>query len=358
MLAGAEARAGAAPAQDAAGLQGQEQQERLAGRKAAKRARRELEAAAGAAPGSGAGAAVQERLGAAPALPFTADPLDHCESEARCHEDIVPLLRELAERLGVAPASSLRLYDPFFCDGAAARNLSRLGFPRAYNRCEDFYDVASRGACPPHDVLVTNPPYSGDHIERILRFCLGGATPFALLVPNWVEKRDFWEPLVAAAHPRDGAGATRRLFVLTPVARYSYKFPAWVPASDRPEHVNEDGATSPFLSSWFVGVGDACPGVGPDGRLRLSDLFDAMDAQSRAQRRPWIAAHTARSAKFKLRNHAAALAGRGGGCGGGRGRGLGGRGGRGGASARGRHGQGPARGGGAAAARPRGGGGR
>lgn len=24
---------------------------------------------------------------------------------------------------------------------------------------------------PQHDVLLTNPPYSGDHVERLLRFC-------------------------------------------------------------------------------------------------------------------------------------------------------------------------------------------
>ncbi len=42
------------------------------------------------------------------------------------------------------------------------------------NRNEDFYATAARGDVPVHDVLVTNPPFSGDHKERILRFWCGG----------------------------------------------------------------------------------------------------------------------------------------------------------------------------------------
>ena len=33
------------------------------------------------------------------------------------------------------------------------------------------------GRVPAHDVLVTNPPYSGDHVERLLRWCRGNGRP-------------------------------------------------------------------------------------------------------------------------------------------------------------------------------------
>jgi hypothetical protein len=35
---------------------------------------------------------------------------------------------------------------------------------------EDFYQVIERNAEPEHDVLLTNPPYSADHIEAILQY--------------------------------------------------------------------------------------------------------------------------------------------------------------------------------------------
>ena len=40
---------------------------------------------------------------------------------------------------------------------------------------------------PEHDVVVTNPPFSGDHVSKILRFCSRrGAKPWFLLLPNFV----------------------------------------------------------------------------------------------------------------------------------------------------------------------------
>jgi hypothetical protein len=35
---------------------------------------------------------------------------------------------------------------------------------------EDFYAAMDSGACPQHDVLLTNPPYSDNHVERLLRW--------------------------------------------------------------------------------------------------------------------------------------------------------------------------------------------
>lgn len=61
-----------------------------------------------------------------------------------------------------------------------------------YNRNEDFYKVVERGMVPEHDVLVTNPPYSADHMQRCLRFCAANGRPWLLLLPNFVyRKRDY-----------------------------------------------------------------------------------------------------------------------------------------------------------------------
>lgn len=46
---------------------------------------------------------------------------------------------------------------------------------RRYNTTlEHLLVPADPPEVPQHDVLLTNPPYSGDHVERLLRFCRGG----------------------------------------------------------------------------------------------------------------------------------------------------------------------------------------
>jgi hypothetical protein len=108
-----------------------------------------------------------------------------------------------AERLG-KPREDLLIYDPYYCAGGVANHLAEEGFTNVYNRNEDFYAVVSSGRVPPvamhsasallrakhrsnqhariqHDVVVTNPPYSVDHVERLLCFLASDKKPFLLL---------------------------------------------------------------------------------------------------------------------------------------------------------------------------------
>ncbi len=39
--------------------------------------------------------------------------------------------------------------------------MGQRGFTKVYNQNEDFYAAIDLNTCPPFDVLVTNPPYSG-----------------------------------------------------------------------------------------------------------------------------------------------------------------------------------------------------
>jgi hypothetical protein len=50
--------------------------------------------------------------------------------------------------------------------------LQALGFSKVYNKNEDFYAAIEAAATPKHHALLTNPPYSGDHVERLLRHCV------------------------------------------------------------------------------------------------------------------------------------------------------------------------------------------
>lgn len=123
--------------------------------------------------------------------PFATEPGDHAETPFCAYEDIAPLLHRLAERLDVTPGS-LRIYDPFFCEGRVSTHLSTLGFTTVYNRNEDFYAVQREGRVPEYDVLVTNPPFSGDHIEGIHTFAVNSQKPYFILIPQYVSRKAFY----------------------------------------------------------------------------------------------------------------------------------------------------------------------
>ena len=124
------------------------------------------------------------RRRATTATPVSTDPDDHCETPLEAYADVVPFLTALASRLGVHPAK-LRVYDPYFCAGGVKDRLGLLGYGTVFNACRDAYADWDTGSFPDHDVLVTNPPYSDDHMEKLVRFVARRGKPFALLMPNF-----------------------------------------------------------------------------------------------------------------------------------------------------------------------------
>jgi len=201
-------------------------------------------------------------------LAFDADELDHCETAPQAYTHVAPLLTSLARSLGVEPAA-LRIYDPYFCNGAAARHLSEVGFESVHNKNEDFYEKTAAGATPPFDVLLTNPPYSADHPERLLDFCLSCGRPWLLLCPNWVYERPYFAQMHAGGGRGGGKGARgggasgSKVFFLAPRKRYHY----WTPRGRRTDlasggskakthgHTNAalGARTSPYISFWAGG---------------------------------------------------------------------------------------------------------
>ena len=153
---------------------------------------------------------------------FDANPDDHCETSAEAYADIVPMLKKYAAHIGKSP-SELRIYDPYFCAGSVKKNLASLGFPNVYNENEDFYAQIANGTLPKYvlqfkiahwpsiiaerlhsavlchgvynegfaclvrfDVLVTNPPYSKDHVLKLLDFAASQPQPHFLCMPSYV----------------------------------------------------------------------------------------------------------------------------------------------------------------------------
>jgi hypothetical protein len=178
-------------------------------------------------------------------FPYAVDDADHCETGADAYADIEPLLCQVAAALNKTK-DELLIYDPFYCQGAVKRHLAKLGFTNVYNRMEDFYEVQRQRAGPDFDVLVTNPPYSAEHIEAILRFCVKANKPWFLLVPNYVYRKPYYAECLAL---RAGQAATP--MYLTPGHRYAYQSPA----SLRHQLKSKELATSPFLSFWYLDLG-------------------------------------------------------------------------------------------------------
>lgn len=186
------------------------------------------------------------QLGTAPAwYPFEVDDADHCESPADAYKHIAPALRELCERLGKTP-ETCQIYDPYFCAGSVIANLGVCGFTNVYNKCEDFYQVQRENRVPAFDIVVTNPPYSGDHVERVLQFCLRSGRPWFLLLPNFFIAKPWY-----TQHTNE---AGEKPFYLVPRKRYLYRTPKGGRSKD---DMRKDRKTSPFTTFWYCGVGGA-----------------------------------------------------------------------------------------------------
>ena len=182
---------------------------------------------------------------------------DHFETPERAYRDILPLLQVVAKQSATPPAeidalSLLRVYDPYYCQGRVRTLLSALGCTpeRILNCNRDFYADIAQKAIPPHDILMTNPPYSGDHKQRLLDFLCSrtAPVPFLLLLPAWVATTDYWRNFVAqqaagrqshwssqacaALVPPAGKDEARfdveklaGVFYLSPTERYHYAHP-------------------------------------------------------------------------------------------------------------------------------------
>jgi len=216
---------------------------------------------------------------------FAVDYNDHFETPKIAYEDISPVLRYYAmslqksatkvknnETKELCSENKLRIYDPYWCQGTMVAHLRELGFHHVINNNRDFYrDIATKRV-PEYDILVTNPPYSGEHKVRLLEYLLDSSKPFALLLPVYVATKAYWkqfcEKLKLQAAPtqlpitgttgttgttsttgcNDSSGNTvqrvrrSREFYILPPDYYEYS---------HPENTGKD--VPPFYSAWFLG---------------------------------------------------------------------------------------------------------
>ena len=222
---------------------------------------------------------------------FECNPDDHCETSLEAHKDIVNFLNIVASQKNKKP-SELIIYDPYYCAGATRLNFTELGFPNVINENKDFYEMVAKNKVPEHDVFVTNPPYSEEHVEKCVTFAAKNMTqsgrPYFMLVPSYVVCKPYFVPalLTGGAQGAEERENTKEEdaeddmnmhkkrgqvlpFYIAPTKRYYYFTPKPL-AKLRNKNIDENGIekkrrghvgrrgerTSPFLSLWICGFGD------------------------------------------------------------------------------------------------------
>jgi hypothetical protein len=214
--------------------------------------------------------------------PFEVDDSDHCETPFKAYQDLTVILDRLLDddestdgnntsknrnsNRNRKPRSSLRIYDPYYCDGGVKTKLASMGFTNVINENRDFYKDIETGQVPDYDVLVTNPPYSGHHMEKLLEFCASQQAaassskkkkphrrprPSFLLLPHFVYTKDYY---TRALPPPPSSNNNRSFFsFLVPKIRYSYVPPTWVADRSGASRALSKGkeTTAPFPSFWY-----------------------------------------------------------------------------------------------------------
>jgi len=191
-----------------------------------------------------------------PTFPYPTDPDDHCETPLVAYQHVIPLLKRIQKECGNIPSEKLMIYDPYFCDGSVVKHMASFGYPNVYNQKEDCYQIweqeelhaktsSSTSLLPSFDVFVTNPPYSGDHIDRLMKFVTSSTVfqsrPWCLLMPNWVHKKDYY----INAIQNNGI----QPFYVVPKKRYVYE----PPKDFRSKKASDTHKkSSPFVSMWYI----------------------------------------------------------------------------------------------------------
>jgi len=153
---------------------------------------------------------------------------------------VVALLDQIAKAAGKT-RTTLSIYDPYYCDGGVKVKLNLLGFHNVRNENEDFYQCIKNKTVADFDALVTNPPYSGIHVEKLLSFVAKSRKPFLLLLPHYVYTKDYYQRAF---------GSKVKPFFLVPKSRYSYLPPTWVQHGST-ALAKGKVSTSPFPSFWY-----------------------------------------------------------------------------------------------------------
>ena len=189
---------------------------------------------------------------------YDVDYNDHFETPLAAYQDILPVMMHVMVSSNNSTGNVARLsnpnhwtvYDPYYCNGRTSTLLQQhLGIGTVIHEKRDFYrDIQNKTLPEDYDIFLTNPPYSDDHKQKCLEFCIQNVwythrRPFFLLMPAYVAARQYYRKMIS-----DGGGGTSvvedDIMYVVPSTQYKY---------DHPEGTGYD--LSPFDSLWFCCVG-------------------------------------------------------------------------------------------------------
>ncbi|KAH9599841.1 hypothetical protein LSM04_008504 [Trypanosoma melophagium] len=157
--------------------------------------------------------------------PFRADFNDHFETSLMALRDIMVIVQQLRQLVRPSAPENFIVYDPYYCAGTVMQHWNTLGVQRVIHENRDFYkDIAEDKVPHEYDMLITNPPFSGDHIERMFSYLVVAKKPFAFLVPDYTATKEWYKAAVRryfTAAPPTGKGdinAPRRTRPTIPAA--------------------------------------------------------------------------------------------------------------------------------------------
>jgi hypothetical protein len=138
--------------------------------------------------------------------------------------------------------SNLGIYDPYYCHGSIKTDMEKLGYCGTFihNDPVDCYLAQKLKKVPDHDVVLTNPPFSGDHIKRALVYVQKSKKPWAFLLPSNVFLRPWFEELFACDS----------IYFIAPHTRYSFEAPSTQTTTE---------SHTPFVTMWYIGGIDFNP---------------------------------------------------------------------------------------------------
>lgn len=262
---------------------------------------------------------------------FPVDYNDCFETPMIAYQDISIVIDLMAKSLGKS-RNSIILYDPYYCQGNTIKYLNQLGFPNVINRNSDFYDDIKKNEIPgkfsfavdqfffaylgpisflqltEYDIMITNPPFSGEHKAKLLKYIGGINKPFAILLPLYTATKAYWRAFVdftssisplkssliefpsgspsqrdVQSHNKDKSSYNKKSNKISNVSNISDKtnekvkpvadvvtYITYILPPDNYEYTHPEGTGKdqpPFYSSWFVGTGPCCD---PTVRVNLN----------------------------------------------------------------------------------------
>jgi hypothetical protein len=163
----------------------------------------------------------------------------------------------------------LQLYDPYYCQGTIIKRLASVGFPSTINQDVDFYNTISEAKIPLHDVVLTNPPYSGDHIQRAFSFVTSKKQimmkrPWAMLLPTNVYLRQWYPSSSSSSSPSN-------VLYLCPHQKYSFQIDTLKNNDEKKDEKNEEEEAShhtPYHTMWYIG------GLSEEMKMKIVNGWD------------------------------------------------------------------------------------